>query len=234
MFCSRCGTRLPADAVFCPRCGQRHGLPEQLRQPEQPPQTNFQVRHANTALILGLLIGGLSAMLIGLILDGINAESGNRGVFVTVLIFFWSGLISLVTGEILSYIVVYHMWKMIQDGFARTTPGKAIGFLFIPFFSYYWIFVAFRGLAIDYNGYINRHGLTAPTMSVNLFTAFCVVSVSGNVLAFGPSELGLASGFGFWVLLAAEILRIIITKNCCDAVNSFHAMQAAEPLKLAA
>jgi hypothetical protein len=60
-------------------------------------------------------------------------------------------------GMVLQYILVYKFWQVIQDGFARTTPGKAVGFLFIPFFNFYWWFVAFFGLSKDQNAYIDRH-----------------------------------------------------------------------------
>jgi hypothetical protein len=59
--------------------------------------------------------------------------------------------------SILMFILVYHFWKTIQDGYARTSPGKAVGFLFIPVFFYYWIFVAFFGLSQDLNAFIKRH-----------------------------------------------------------------------------
>ena len=47
------------------------------------------------------------------------------------------------------------MWAAIQDGYARTTPGKAIGFMFIPFFNIYWMFQAIWGYSKDYNNFSN-------------------------------------------------------------------------------
>ena len=41
------------------------------------------------------------------------------------------------------FVFIYYFWKSIPKRFARTTPGKAMGFLFIPFFNLYWYFVAF-------------------------------------------------------------------------------------------
>src|SRR5215472_4189380 len=45
-------------------------------------------------------------------------------------------------GGIALLVLIYQMWQSIQDGHARTTPGKAVGFLFIPFFNLYWMFQA--------------------------------------------------------------------------------------------
>ncbi len=53
-------------------------------------------------------------------------------------------------GGIYSYIILFRAWKVIQAGGARTTPGKAVGLLFIPIFNFYWIFVAYYGWATDW------------------------------------------------------------------------------------
>ncbi|HUV53539.1 MAG TPA: hypothetical protein VMW64_10785, partial [Dehalococcoidia bacterium] len=37
-------------------------------------------------------------------------------------------------------VFIHKAWASIQDGHARTGPCKALGFLFIPFFNFYWIF----------------------------------------------------------------------------------------------
>lgn len=43
--------------------------------------------------------------------------------------------------------VHFRMWQLLPPVFAATTPGKAVGFLFIPLFNLYWFFVSFRALA---------------------------------------------------------------------------------------
>jgi hypothetical protein len=58
---------------------------------------------------------------------------------------------------VLDFILLYYFWKTIQDGRASTTPGKAVGFLFIPFFNFYWVFRALYCLARDQNRFINYH-----------------------------------------------------------------------------
>lgn len=63
----------------------------------------------------------------------------------------------LFTSVVLEYILLYKYWNIIQDGYASTTAAKAVGFMFIPLFNYYWIFRAFWGLAKDLNRYIDRH-----------------------------------------------------------------------------
>ena len=41
---------------------------------------------------------------------------------------------------VLSYIYIYRMWWMLPASYARTTPGKAVGFCFIPFYNFYFVF----------------------------------------------------------------------------------------------
>lgn len=43
-------------------------------------------------------------------------------------------------------ILLYRCWALVPPERAATTPGKAVGFLFIPFFNLYWNFVAFLEL----------------------------------------------------------------------------------------
>ena len=66
---------------------------------------------------------------------------------------------------ILFLVILYRSWKVIQDGTPRTTPGKAIGFLFIPFFNIYWLFIATVGLVKDMNKYANERGITGIKVS---------------------------------------------------------------------
>lgn len=58
--------------------------------------------------------------------------------------------------SILEYLLTYRYWQTIQEGSARTTPGKAVGFQFIPFFSIYWLFPAYFGLAQDQYRFMDR------------------------------------------------------------------------------
>ncbi|MEA5079778.1 MAG: DUF4339 domain-containing protein [Anaerolineaceae bacterium] len=58
---------------------------------------------------------------------------------------------------VLECILLYQFWKLVQDGNARTTPGRAVGFLFIPLFNFYWMFIAYWGLAKELKRYISVH-----------------------------------------------------------------------------
>lgn len=65
-------------------------------------------------------------------------------------------------------------WLAIQDGFARTTPGRAVGYSFIPIFNLYWMFVVMVGFATDYNSFVERKKLDRRPLSAWLFWALAV------------------------------------------------------------
>jgi len=66
-------------------------------------------------------------------------------------------IMTSITAGILGYILLYRFWQVNQDGRASTTPGRAVGFMFIPFFNLYWCFRAYPGLSLDQNRYIDTH-----------------------------------------------------------------------------
>jgi hypothetical protein len=114
--------------------------------------------------------------------------------------------LSAIASMVLFFIILYRNWQLIQDGYARTTPGRAVGFLFIPFFNLYWIFEAFPGLVRDTNAYIQRHSLPVKLQDAGLATAFCVLSL----LCLVP-YLDIAAA------IALLVIQIIMAKNFRDS-----------------
>ena len=137
---------------------------------------------------------------------GIDDDFTN--LFVGVLGFLAIGPFIL-TLLILPFVVIYKMWASIRDGnHARTTPGKAVGFLFIPFFSLYWIFQVWGGFPTDYNKYVEHHRLNVPLLGSGIYTAYPVLIVL-SVIPFLNILTALGALFVFLVIMA----------KTCDAVN---------------
>jgi len=67
--------------------------------------------------------------------------------------------LSAIAGMIFMYMLLYQLWKLVPPHIAQTSPGKAVGFCFIPFFNFYWIFVAFKGLGEDMNKTLQQRGI---------------------------------------------------------------------------
>ena len=110
-------------------------------------------------------------------------------------------------GAIVMLVLCYKAWASIQDGYARTTPGKAVGFLFIPFFNFYWVFQAIWGFAQDFNRYTQRHGIPAALLPEGLSLAYVLLFF----VAWIPS-LGILA-------IAESMIGLILISQVCDAVN---------------
>jgi hypothetical protein len=131
--------------------------------------------------------------------------------------------ISIAAG-VLQYILLYKFWKIIQDGFAKTTPGKAVGYSFIPFFNFYWLFIALGSLAGELNHYILRHFKNDPTGLRRAHPAFawvfilfsfastCISSLSAvQIFSEGFSPTGTAYGSQEYMVRFLIILLISLT-----------------------
>jgi len=176
------------------------------------------------ALYLCSIIGAPILGVIILIVAGIGfALSPLEGGLPVIGIEAWGLSLSLfIYALVMECVLLYKAWKVIQDGSARTSPGKAVGFLFIPFFNLYWIFQAFWGFAKDYNAYVQRHhdvsagGISIPELSVNLFLAYCILLLVGGLLSAIPF-------LGAILQLVYFVLFILVTIKLCDAINNLPA-----------
>jgi hypothetical protein len=124
--------------------------------------------------------------------------------------------LSAIASVVLYYILLYRCWALIQDGYARTTPGKAVGYCFIPFYNFYWIFQAYPGFAKDANQYIIRHGLSIHQLDESLPTALCIFSL-----------LSIIPYVNFVTGVVVLILMIIMFNNYKNvAIEIIHQKQA--------
>lgn len=161
-------------------------------------------KRASMGMMLGFLLGGLGVILVGVIL-GMAAEE-EAILILTILV--GAGL--TITGSVFSFIYLYRAWEYIQDENSRATPGQAVGFLFIPFFNYYWMFQAYWGWAEDYNSFVQRNDLPLEQQSPGLFLAMPITSIASIV-----PLLGILSA------IASLVLWFIVMAKMINAVNSF-------------
>lgn len=120
------------------------------------------------------------------------------------------GYVLMIVGSILGIIYIYRAWFTLQPGGAQSTPGKAVGFLFIPVFNLYWIFVAYPGWAKDWNrirqSYSNLS--TAPSVSEGLFLAMPICIIC-SAIPF----------LGLFILPVSMLLNMICIKKMTEVVN---------------
>jgi hypothetical protein len=170
------------------------------------------------AFYLGSIAGGLGlgvlVLLITVVLmvglgGNISEDEAALAIVPAMLFVFYGGVVMMV--------LWYKMWAAIQDGHARATPGKAIGFLFIPFFNLYWAFQAIWGWAKDYNAYTARHGLAnAPKMPEGLFLLYVIFCFTTWIPILG-----------MLLLVANFVIAIIMVGKICDGVNALPATPPA-------
>jgi len=177
---------------------------------------------------LGSMIGGqvggvvmLTAAAVILVVSGIlsnfvvNLSYAGTWALVSCILLLLFGCAAILFGATIWYLLLYRAWSAIQDGNASTTPEKAVGFIFIPFYNFYWVFKAWYGFARDYNRYIERNALNTPRLEESLFLAFCILFICGMV-----PFLNYLAGLPFLAIF------IITANRTINAVSGLLALQA--------
>jgi hypothetical protein len=89
-----------------------------------------------------------------------------------------------ITAIVFAMIQLYRMWSVVQRPGGPTTPGKAVGFLFIPFYNFYWVFVAWPGLAREIDAALAAAG-SQHRVGNGLATAYAVLFILSCVPYLG-------------------------------------------------
>ena len=164
------------------------------------------------AWILGPQVATGVLVYIGVLVDAM--VGGPRGEPAVILVFLLLALSSFVVSVVFAYKLLYRLWTVIQGEDARTTPGKAVGFCFIPFFNFYWWFQAYWGWTVDYNKLIQRRGpaeLQAPE-TIGLW--FCILRIGQMIPVVN-----------YCTAIPGGLLYIIFI---CKAIDSANALLAAQ------
>jgi MFS family permease len=172
----------------------------------------MQTQRLSKAFFLGSYLGGTIATWIiawiiwALVLIYVEADE-------SVWMFIWPFLLAVPISVylfVVQCVFVYKAWASIQDGHVRTGPCKVLGFLFIPFFNFYWIFQAVWGFAVDFNKYVVRNNVSAaPKLPEGLFLTYSIL----YVVAIIPFV-------GFAIGIANFVIGAILISKVCDAVNA--------------
>lgn len=105
------------------------------------------------------------------------------------------------------FYILFKMWDSIQDG-VSTSTGKAIGFLFIPIFSIYWIFKAWGGFPAEYNEFIERHQLNVPRLVSPVYKLVPIFTLLSGLLVFP--------------VVAVPFIFMAVISQTADAVNQLN------------
>ena len=171
LFCTNCGNTVPAHAVACMSCGAR------------PTGHRKFCRHCGVAVnpeqVMCIQCGASLKSNSGIweILSHFYPADPIKGFNIYFMIFWICTVIWLleiiipetvisfllimagIIGSVSGCVLLYQAWKLIPADIARTTPEKAVGFSFIPFYNFYWLFIAYKGLGEDMNKTLRQRGI---------------------------------------------------------------------------
>ncbi len=119
---------------------------------------------------------------------------------------------------VVMFIFIYKIWKAIPPKVARTKPGKAVGFLFIPIFNIYWWFVALWGWSRDWNTYAERSEPKLPRVSEGIPLAIGVFYAMGSSIGLiayfaGAPLLAIALFSPNYILIPVFIFKVCTVLN---------------------
>lgn len=163
---------------------------------------------------LGSVIGGYVAMFAfsftaGLVayMQAVSVWEGSAGNWMLL------SIVSAVYLAVIQLVLWWKAWKSMQPYGCRTSPGQAIGFLFIPVVNFYWVFQAFWGYAKDFNSNIDAYELEIPRLPETLFLAYTVVLLLTGLTFWIPLLNALLS-------LGGIVLTILVVNKVVNSVNN--------------
>jgi len=145
---------------------------EQTDNPEMEYQVPAMINKA--FFLAGYLVSIFAAVM--LIAAGISWLFLDQELGISLI---FAGIFLSLLSEAIKWILLYKLWAAIQGPFARTSPVCAVGFMLIPFFNLYWIFVAYYGWAKDYNNMVSRRNYDGPKMSEKTALYFSLSAILG-------------------------------------------------------
>ncbi len=200
MYCISCGRKAVDNSQYCSEC-----------KPVGGPFTSSLDRgqELNSRFFLISLSAGLSVVYLAIAGMGMDVSVAYGEETALFTFFSFVFILTITFLVVVKLVFIYKTWALIQDGYARTTPGKAVGFLFIPFFNLYWVFQAVWGFSRDYNSFIYRHSVNTPRLPEKLFLAYAIVNTAVLIPAAG------------WVivLLVNPLLFIVMAFKICETVS---------------
>ncbi len=165
-----------------------------------------------------------------------------KGAKSTLLATFAAADVFLVCSAAIELMLFYKMWAAIKDNQASISPGRAVGFLFIPVFNIYWALLMLTGFTEDYNSFIIRRSIRAEKLPMTLFLIYAGLFMAAATFVTIPmicvfpfigliSRAFISYSLPSWVLVffasAAGIghfvTYILVAVKTCNAVNALPA-----------
>jgi hypothetical protein len=157
---------------------------------------------SSAGLVLFAILHHVSAAL-GLIFGAMVFIDGPRELWAVISWLFYIPHVVFVC------LILYRGWQAVQDGGARSTPGKAVGFNFIPLFNFYWMFVAFYGLLQEFNRVLTARGRSDSKVSEGFGLTYCILVLVAGVLCFVPFPIAALPATAFEVVFIWQVIGAV-------------------------
>lgn len=101
--------------------------------------------------------------------------------------------------------LLYKYWNLVQTEPSSMTPGKAVGFLFIPVFGLYWMFVSIWGLGKAFNALTDLRKQKLETMPLIACICGATAPIAWGLMIIGANTIFIIGVFFTLVYLGAII-----------------------------
>ena len=133
-------------------------------------------------------------------------------------------ILSWIVGGVFWSLLHYSCWKALPEKYRATTPGRALGFLFIPIFNFYWAFVSFPKLATGFNALKRERPELAIRNLRGVGIAYAITTVLVFTLAL--NHPGWACLIFVTDLLLTFVFYLGIVANANGVIEAFQAGRA--------
>jgi hypothetical protein len=142
-------------------------------------------------------------------------------------------LLSMGIANLLLFRVLYKAWEAFPPGNLKTSPGKVVGFLLIPFFNIYWCWKAFPGFADNFNRHVQDSGAQARPQPRKLYEWFCIFNFYAPWLGVIPGLTTLTGCAFIFDLVIFVPLMAGVLANAANRLIAISALPQATAAKVA-
>jgi hypothetical protein len=184
--------------------------PLDARQSTSPPPLFLEEKDEirkfiNTPLYFSFV---LSAGIIGGLLSRIALYT--QSVSVTMLAFPF-----LITQAVFWFMFIHRKWKFVEK-YSDISAGQALGFLFIPFYNFYWIFKVFASYHIPFNKMVQNNNLPRSFELENS------LGLTTSILFIVSTFFGIVPILGDLCIAAYITIVSLYIFQTCNAINSVY------------
>lgn len=178
---------------------------------EQPPSPSSSAINWRPALVLACAV---TAVGIVISLVGLVDEEASEALSLWALPF-------NVLGVVVVCMLHHQCWKALPDRLRATTPGKAVGYLFIPLYNFYWAFVSWPKLAEGLAEW--QKSLGKPALpEVRSLAMTCAI------LFVCSMTVGLIPGLDILIGIAGLVTFILLYRQIVTAINNIKHVKSLE------